>query len=122
MLRRRHSYYVFLLLLTAATLSGCAMSLRSPHVADLRNNPGRYQNHSVSIDGVVTNSWGLPLVPIRLYQVDDGTGQVTVLSQNSRMPTRGARVRVRGKVNDVAVFGGQALGLHLTEESLYVKR
>src|SRR5262245_35592389 len=122
MRRPRFSYYVFMPLLIAATLSGCAMSLRSPHVSDLRNNPGRYQNHSVSIDGVVTNSWGLPLVPMRLYQVDDGTGQVTVLSQNSRMPTRGTRVRVRGKVNDVAVFGGQALGLHLTEESLYVKR
>jgi hypothetical protein len=30
-------------------------------------------------------------------------------------------VRVKGKVEDVAVFGGQALGLHLREESLYVK-
>jgi hypothetical protein len=98
------------------------MSLRTPHVADLRDNPGRYQNHTVSIDGVVTSSWGLPLVPYRMYKVDDGTGEVTVLSQNTRMPTRGARVRVKGKVNDVGVFGGQALGLHIREESLYVKR
>jgi hypothetical protein len=105
----------------AALTSGCAMSLRSPHVADLRDNPGRYQNHSVSIDGVVTTSWGLPLVPYRMYKVDDGTGEVTVLSQNTRMPTKGAHVRVKGKVNEVGVFGGQALGLHLREESLYVK-
>jgi hypothetical protein len=110
-----------LAVLLIAFTSACAMSLRSPHVADLRDNPGRYQNHSVSIDGVVTSSWGLPLVPYRMYKVDDGTGEVTVLSQNTRMPTRGARVRVKGKVNDVGVFGGQALGLHLREESLYVK-
>ena len=109
-------------LVLATVLSGCAMSLRNPHIADLRDNPGRYQNHSVSIDGVVTTSWGLPLVPFRLYKVDDGTGEVTVLSQGSRMPTRGARVRVKGKVNEVGVIGGQALGLHLREESLYVKR
>jgi hypothetical protein len=111
-----------LVLLLAGFTSACAMSLRNPHVADLRDNPGRYQNHTVSIDGVVTSSWGLPLVPYRMYKVDDGTGEVTVLSQNTRMPTRGARVRVKGKVNDVGVFGGQALGLHIREENLYVKR
>ena len=103
-------------------LSACAVSLRNPHIADLRDNPGRYQNHTVSIDGVVTTSWGIPLVPFRLYKVDDGTGEVTVLSQGSRMPTRGARVRVRGRVDDVGVLGGQALGLHIREQSLYVKR
>ena len=63
----------------------------------------------------------MPLVPYRMYKVDDGTGEVTVLSQSTRMPTRGSRVRVKGKVEDLAVFGGQALGLHLREESLYVK-
>jgi hypothetical protein len=112
---------VAVLSLLAAT-SACALSLRSPHVADLRHNPGRYQNHTVSIEGVVTNSWGVPLAPFKMYKVDDGTGEVTVLSQGFRTPTRGARVRVRGRVDEVAVFGGQALGLHLREESLYVKR
>jgi hypothetical protein len=106
----------------AAFMSACAMALRNPRVVDLRDNPGRYQNHSVSIDGVVTTSWGLPLVPFRMYKVDDGTGEVTVLSQGSRMPTRGARVRVKGKVNEIGVFGGNAIGLHLREEALYVKR
>jgi len=100
----------------------CALSLRNPNIADLHRNPGRYQDHTVSIDGVVTSSWGLPLIPFLMYKVDDGTGEVTVLSQSSRIPTRGAHVRVKGKVNEIGVFGGQALGLHLREESLYVKR
>ena len=113
---------VVLSIVLAALTSGCALSFRSPHIADLRDNPGRYQNHSVSIDGVVTSSWGLPLVPFRMYKVEDGTGEVTVLSQGTRIPTRGAHVRVKGKVNELGVFGGQALGLHLREESLYVKR
>jgi hypothetical protein len=103
-----------------AVTSGCALSLRNPHVADLRRNPGRYQNHSVSIDGIVTTSWGLPMASY--YKVDDGTGEVTVLSQGLRVPSKGARVRVKGRVNELAVLGGQALGLHLREESLYVKR
>jgi hypothetical protein len=109
-----------LALACAAWVSACA--LRSPNISELRGNPARYQNHSVSVDGVVTTSWGLPLVPFRFYKIDDGTGEVTVLSQSSRTPTRGARVRVKGKVNEVAVFGGQALGLHLREEDLRVRR
>ena len=108
--------------LLMAVTSGCALSLRNPSIADLNRYPGRYQDHSVSIDGTVTSSWGLPLVPFRMYKVDDGTGEVTVLSDSSRMPARGERVRVKGKVGDVAVLGGRALGLHLREQSLYVRR
>ena len=106
----------------AVTLSGCAVSLRNPDIADLRRHPGRYQDHTVSISGVVTNSWGLPLVPFRFYKVDDGTGEVTVLSDGLRMPATGEHVRVRGRVQEVAVLGGRPLGLHLREEDLYVRR
>jgi hypothetical protein len=106
----------------SAAVSACGLGLRNPNISELKNNPGRYQDRSVHIDGVVTSSWGVPLVPFRMYRIDDGTGEVTVLSNNSRTPTRGARVRVRGKVNEVGVFGGQALGLHLREERLDIRR
>src|SRR5437868_8226376 len=103
-------------------LGGCAVSLRNPDIADLQRHPGRYQDRTVSINGVVTSSWGLPLVPFRFYKVDDGTGEVTVLSDGRRMPATGERVRVRGRVEDVAVIGGRPLGLHLREEDIYIKR
>ena len=102
--------------------SACALSLRSPSVAELRQHPGRYQDRTVSVSGVVTSSWGAPLVPFRFYKVDDGTGEVTVLSQSSRMPGKGERVRVKGRVQDVAILGGRPLGLHIREEDLYVRR
>jgi hypothetical protein len=54
--------------------------------------------------------------------VDDGTGEVTVISQGVRTPTRGARVHVKGRVNELAVFGGQSIGLHLREEDLDIRR
>jgi hypothetical protein len=38
------------------------------------------------------------------------------------MPGTGEHVRVKGRVQDVAVLGGKPLGLHLREEDLYVKR
>jgi hypothetical protein len=105
----------------AAALSGCA-SVHNAHIADLRRHPGRYQDRTVRVNGVVTSSWGLPLVPFRFYKVDDGTGEMTVLSDGRRMPATGERVRVKGRVEDVAVLGGRPLGLHLREEHLDVKR
>jgi hypothetical protein len=102
--------------------SACALSLRNPQISDLQHNPGRYQDRTVNINGVVTSSWGLPLVPYRFYKVDDGTGEVTVFSQGMRSPTKGARVHVKGRVGEVAVFGGQPIGLHLREEKLDVRR
>jgi hypothetical protein len=109
-------------LLLTVGLAGCAASLRTPRIADLHDNPGRYQQHWVSINGVVTTSWSVPLVPFSVYKVDDGTGEMTVVGRGSRTPTRGAHVRVRGRVDDVAVVGGQAIGLHLEEQELHVKR
>jgi hypothetical protein len=114
---------LILTLSLVAVAPACAMSLRNPHVADLQRNPGRYQHHTVSIDGVVTSSWGAPAAPYRFYRVDDGTGQVTVLSQDLRLPPpSGSRVRIKGRVDELAVLGGQALGVHLREQALYVKR
>ena len=106
----------------AIALGACAVSLRNPDISELQRHPGRYTDRTVSVSGVVTNSWGVPLVPFRFYKVDDGTGEVTVLSQSSRMPARGERVRVKGRVQDVAMLGGRAVGLHIREEDLYVKR
>jgi hypothetical protein len=74
----------------------------------------RYQDRTVAIDGVMTSSWGVPLVPFKLYKVDNGTGEGTVVAQNGRVPTKG-RVRVKGRVNEIATSGRQALGLHIQQ-------
>ena len=109
--------------LAAVTLtSACALSLRNPTIAELQDHPGRYQDHAVSVTGTVSSSWGVPLLPFAFYKVDDGTGEVTIVSQGARIPARGERVRVRGRLNELAVFGGRPIGLHLQEESLYVRR
>lgn len=108
-----------LLIALVAVLSGCAARTS---VADLKFNPGRYHDRTVSIDGVVTSAWGVPLVPFKMYKVDDGTGEVTVVSQDGRVPTKGAHVRVKGKVSEVATFGGQAVGLHIQQRDVDFKR
>jgi hypothetical protein len=92
---------VVLSMTLAAGMSACAgrcAARISPNCARTR---AATRITTVNIEGVVTTSWGVPLVPFRLYKVDDGTGEVTILSQSSHMPTKGTRVKVRGKVSDV---------------------
>jgi len=101
--------------------SGCALAVRTPNIAEVKYNPGRYVDHTIAIEGVVTESWGIPLVPYKLYKVDDGTGEITVVSRDDRVPTKGARVRVKGKLKEVATFGGKSIGLHLEQDDLDFK-
>ena len=105
---------------TTSTQSWSGASFGSPSIAELQSNPGRYADHTVTLTGTVTTAWGIPLVPYKMYRVSDGNGEILVLSNGNRMPSRGARVRVRGEVEDFAVLGGRSVGLHLREKSLKV--
>jgi hypothetical protein len=107
-------------LVLALATAGCAA--RGVQVAELKNQPTRYHDRTVRISGVVNNSWGIPLVPFQLYSVDDGTGQITVVSHTGRAPAKGTRVQVKGKVNELATLGGQALGLHIEESNRKISR
>jgi hypothetical protein len=103
----------------AALFAGCAARTS---IAELKYNPGRYQDRTVSVEGVVTSAFSVPLVPFRFYRVDDGSGEVTVLAEDERVPSKGARVRVKGRVDDVATFGGQSVGLHIRQTDLDFRR
>jgi hypothetical protein len=105
--------------LTVVVLAACA-STRS--ISEIRQFPGKYDDRSVAIEGEVTSSWSVPFVPVRFYQVDDGTGQMTVLAEGARVPTRGAHVRVKGKLSEVGTFGDRSVGLHLKQESVDIRR
>ena len=101
-------------LLSAFLITGCAA--RGVRIAELKDQPTKYDNKSVSITGTVTSSWGIPLLPYQLYNVDDGTGEITVLSQSGRTPAKGTRVQVKGRINEFATFGGRSVGLHIQEQ------
>ena len=110
-----------LLVISAAGVAGgCAV--RSPSIRDIQHNPGRYYDRTVEVDGVVSSSWGVPLLPVRVYRIEDVTGELTVISQSPRVPPRGARVQVRGRVEEFATFGGRSVGLHVREDRVKVRR
>ena len=95
-------------------VSGCAA--RQVRIVELKDQPARYNNKSVRVTGMVTSSFGIPLVPFQIYNVDDGSGEISVISNSGRAPARGTRIQVKGKLGEVAVLGGRSIGLHLREE------
>jgi hypothetical protein len=106
-------------LVGALLITGCAA--RGVRIAELQDRPDKYDNKTVSVNGVVTTSFGVPLVPFQLYKVDDGSGEITVVSRGSRAPRKGSRVQVKGKVEEIGSFGGQSVGLHIQESDRKVR-
>ena len=106
-------------ILSMVLLAACGA--RSVRIAQVKSQPSYYDDKTISVDGIVTTSFGIPLVPFQLYNVDDGTGEITVLSRSGRAPSKGAHVRVTGKVNEVAVSGGRSVGLHIRESNLKIR-
>jgi hypothetical protein len=41
-----------------------------------------------------------------------------VISDDARIPSKNARVRVSGEVQEFALIGGRSFGLHLREKSI----
>ena len=73
-------------------------------IGDLNSDPGRFVNKEVAVAGTVTQSIGA--LGKGIYQVDDGTGRVWVLVTTRGVPSRGAKVGVKGHVMPTVTFLG----------------
>lgn len=88
-------------------------------IADIEANPSKYQNKTVTINGIVRDADGLniPIVGIRggCYKVDDGTGSIWVCTDRD-VPTKGAEVKVKGWIQNGATIKGRNYGLVIMEK------
>ena len=114
--RTRH--FVLGLMIAVGALSGACASMGSRSISEVQTNPGKFADKTVTVEGVVTTSYGIPMVPFKVYRISDGTAEMLVISDNSRLPGKNARVRVRGEVEEVALIGGRSFGLHIREKSI----
>ena len=114
----RTKNFVLGLMVAAAALSGACASMGSRSISEVQTNPGKFHDKTVTVEGVVTTSFGIPLVPFKVFRVSDGSSEMLVISDNDRIPGKNARVRVRGEVQEFALLGGRSFGLHLREKSI----
>jgi hypothetical protein len=108
------SWRSYLLVLVALVLSGCG----SVKIRQIVQDPVRYHNKNVRVDGLVTRSTGI--IVAGAYTVDDGTGRITVLS-NRPVPPRGAKVSVNGTVQSGVSLMGRTFGTTLRERDVRVR-
>ena len=106
------------LLIAVSAVSGACASMGERSISEVKTNPGKFHDKTVTVEGVVTTSFGIPLVPFKVFRVSDGVEEMLVISDDSRVPTKNARVRVKGKVQEVGLFGGRSFGLHIRETSI----
>src|SRR4051812_5977707 len=111
-----------ILLLIGIILSvGFGVDARSSRksIADIEANPGKYQNKTVSITGIVRDADGvnIPIMGIRggCYKIDDGTGSIWVCTEKG-VPTKGAELTVKGKLQNGATIQGKNYGLVIMEK------
>ena len=83
-------------------------------IGDINADPGRFQNKEVSVAGKVT---GLSVGALNtgLYEIDDGTGKLYVLSSSRGAPSKGATVGVKGTIMPTFTFLGKNYATVLRE-------
>ncbi len=94
-------------------------------IADIEANPSRYQNKEVAVAGVVQDSYGIniPLTPVRggAYKISDGTGSIWIFTEDS-VPSKGAQVGVKGRVQTGGNWKGRNYGLGVIEKDRKFRR
>lgn len=78
-------------------------------IRELLDDPSRYDGKTVRIAGQVKEAAGA--LGYGAYQVDDGTGTLTVVSQGGGAPRVGARVGVEGRFRAAFTLGNQSLAV-----------
>lgn len=83
-------------------------------IADIVNNPTKYDGQKVKVKGVASDVTKIPFIEIKLYILSDAGYQITVNARDT-VPAANSKVTVIGIVENVAIIGSESLGLHLRE-------
>ena len=108
MLKRRN---LFIVLFVVACVAAPA-ALAKTDINKINADPGRYYNKKVTIEGTVTDSYGV--LGEGAYELDDGTGKIWVIAERA-VPARGSRVQAKGRVISGFVYHGRNLAAALRE-------
>lgn len=99
-----------LVVVGSVLLAGCPPRVS---IAKLNRDPGRYAGKEVSIGGRVTDSFGA--LGRGVFQVDDGTGVMWVVTGHYGVPETGTTVAVTGHIQQGFSFGGRTFAVTLHE-------
>ena len=97
----RRLFHIIVIMGLSFALAGCDQQ----KIGDITADPGSFQNKEVNVAGRVTQSFGA--LGRGIYQIEDGTGSLWVLSETRGVPSKGALVGVKGRITPTVTFMGQ---------------
>src|SRR5215510_316258 len=101
--------YFLAILIAGLALTAC----ERVKIGDINADPGHFLDKEVAVVGTVTQSVGA--LGKGVYQIDDGTGRLWVLSTSRGVPSKGAKIGVKGHITQSVVFLGVNYGTVLQE-------
>jgi hypothetical protein len=112
---RRLSREIAWLLIVTSVVSGCSLfDVGYTQIGEIAKNPSQFDGKEVKVRGKIVDVMKLPFLETKMYTLKDDTGQILVTTAGE-IPAMGLDVRVKGMIENVAIIGGQSLGLHLKE-------
>jgi hypothetical protein len=96
--------------LLAVIMTACPQQTR---ISDIKDDPSRFRDKEVTVVGRVTQSFGA--FNQGVYEIDDGTGRLWILSEKLGVPGQGAAVGVSGRIIPGVTFAGRNYGTVLRE-------
>ena len=114
---RRKVSFLVLTLLCVSLFTACPSKT---NIGSILDNPDRYRDKEVGITGTGEDGYGVPFVG-GAYKVDDGTGEIWVVSKRGGAPRKGARVGAKGRVLQGFNFGGRNFGTVIEETARRTK-
>jgi len=115
MRKHRLAFVAAILLVVSIMVAGCNGDRTK--ISTILDNPDRYINKDVKIAGTVTKTYGVNLIIAEAgaYQVDDGTGQIWVITKRS-LPSEGTKVGLSGTVSGKINILGTAVSAVIQEK------
>ena len=98
------------IILMAIGLSACA---ERKNISEVTADPGRYMNKEVTIVGKVTNAYGA--LNYGVFEIDDGTGRMWIVTEKYGVPSKGTYIGVSGKIIPGVTYEGRNYGTGMYE-------
>ena len=94
-------------------LQGCD-SMNATPVNEVNKSPASFDGKEVTLQGVAEAPTRLPILNLKSYVLKDDSGEVTILT-DADLPKAGQELRVKVKVENIAIIEGEPLGTTVTE-------
>ena len=97
---------VVLPLLALVLLAGCK-DVKTTPIKTLLDDPGRFDGKTVAVEGDVTRAYGA--FGYGVYQLNDGTGSLNVVTRTQGAPRTGAHVGAMGTFRSAFTLGTESM-------------